>query len=186
MRLKQCILIVAVILLILSACFLIQDRVYPKQYKNSKMSDDGSIRQVYCDYMTDLLNNNKEDLEKTAAEMEKQGIDFFSMGSPFRIVGNGNKRVKKVIYTESLLRTVRLLSRSPYLGHQFGWSGDHVPLFTKGERYFYVSSKRIDEYGYQIELWLIYSHNSINDLQPYTKYEDLGDGWLLITEYYGE
>ncbi len=185
MRFKQCILIVAVILLILSACFLIQDRVYPKQYKNSKMSDDGSIRQVYCDYMTDLLNNNKEDLEKTAAEMEKQGIDFFSYGSPYKSIGNGNKRVKKVIYTESLLRTVRLLNRSPYLGYQFGWH-DYSPLFIKGERYFYVSSKRIDEYGYQIELRLIYSHNSINDLQAYTDYEDLGDGWLLITMYYGE
>ena len=149
------------------------------------MSGENVVKLDYDAFMTELWTDYREDLEKTSVQMKEMGIDFFAYGIPMRITENGNQILNVAEYPDEMQKIVDL-SKSSYID-QFGLHGEPTPLFTGGEGYFYISTPLHENaYGEEICLTLVYSNNPVEELSPYTNYRDLGSGWLLVTEHFGE
>ena len=137
-------------------------------------------------YMKSFWIDHKAKLETTAKEMQDKDIEYFYNGIPMKVEKGHNQKVKNVSYSEAM-RSVVKLCKSSYFNDLFGWSKGKEPFFDSGEGYFYVASKDfIDGYGGNVRIYLAYNDSTVRNIDPYTQYEDLGDGWLLITEHIGE
>ena len=165
---RVCLLITAVIMtaLLFSACV------------GEKIDDLSSMKNFW--------EEHRDELETTAKEMREQGIEFFIQGVPLKIENGRNQKVENVSYSDAM-RTIVDLCRYPRLDAQFGWYYGSEPFFTGGDGYFYVASRETsNEYGEKISFLLVFSENPVSEIDPYTTYEDLGGGWLLVTEHLGE